>query len=73
VCALRERVDAGVCSPGAVNAHGLAGDASESALQMILDSVVMRLALPPGEWRAVVSDRHFQSSRHGDLSVICDR
>jgi hypothetical protein len=29
---------------------------------VILDRIAMRLALPPGEWRAVVRDDDFQPS-----------
>jgi hypothetical protein len=54
VRALRERVDACVCSSGAVNANRSASDALERALEIILNSIAVRLALPPGERRAVV-------------------
>ena len=64
--ALRERVDAGVRSSSAVNAHSSAGEALKRALEMILHRVAMRLALPAGERRAIVSDDQFQSSRHTD-------
>ena len=72
VRALRERVNTGVRSSGAVNAHSLPVIALKGALEMILHRVAMRLALPAGEWCAVVSDDYFQSSRHGNL-VMSDR
>jgi hypothetical protein len=64
VGALRERVDAGVCSSGAVNAHRFAKDPLKRALHVILDSIAMRLALPTGELRAIVRDDEFQPSCH---------
>src|SRR5207244_2582858 len=70
VCALREGVYACVRSPGSVNAHWCSGDALKRALQMILDSVAMRLALPAGEWRAVISRDHFQPSGHCNLAIV---
>jgi hypothetical protein len=54
--ALRERVDACIRSSGAVNAHRLVKDPLKRALHMILDRIAVRLALPAGEWRAVVRD-----------------
>ena len=69
VRALRERVDACVCASGTMNAHRSASDASKRALQMILDRVAVRLALPSGEWRAVVSDNEFQPSCHSILVI----
>jgi hypothetical protein len=59
---LCEGVNTGVRSSGAVNAHRFASDALKSALEMILHRVAMRLALPAGERRAVISDDQFQSS-----------
>ena len=56
-------VNTGVRSSSAVNAHSSAGDALKRAFDVILHRVAMRLALPAGEWRAVVSDDQFQSSR----------
>jgi hypothetical protein len=64
VGALRERVDARVRSSGAVKARRLAKDALKCALQVILDSIAMRLALPTGERRAIVRDDEFQPSCH---------
>ena len=61
--ALRERVDTGVRSSSAVNARRLAKNALKRALQTILDGVAMRLALPAGEWSAVVRNDEFQPSR----------
>jgi hypothetical protein len=54
VRALCEGVNTGVRSSGTVNAHRSASDALKSALEMILHSVPVRLALPAGERRAVV-------------------
>jgi hypothetical protein len=42
-----------------VNAHTFAGDTRTRTLEMILHSVAMRLALPAGERRAVLSDGQF--------------
>ena len=63
VHALRERMNSGVCSSGPVHACRSAGHALKRALEMVLHRVRMRLALPAGERRAVVSDDQFQSSR----------
>jgi hypothetical protein len=57
-------VDAGVCSSGAVNAHRFAKDPLKRALHVILDSIAMRLALPTGEWSAIVRNIQLQPSRH---------
>jgi len=62
-------VDACVCASGTMNAHRSASDALEHALQMILDRVAVRLALPSGEWRTVVSDNEFQPSCHSILVI----
>jgi len=59
MCTLCKRVNTGVRSSGAVNAHNRAGDALKRALEMILHRVAVRLALPAGERRAVVSDDEF--------------
>jgi hypothetical protein len=56
VRALCEGVNTGVRTSGAVNTHSSASDALKSALEMILHRVPVRLALPPGERRAVVRD-----------------
>ena len=64
--ALRECMDAGVRSSGAVNARRLAKNAFKRALDVILDGVAMRLTLPAGEWSAVVCDDEFQPTRHGN-------
>jgi hypothetical protein len=60
--ALCQRVNTGVRSPRAVNTHSYATDALKRALEVILYRVPMRLALPAGEPRAVISDDQFQSS-----------
>jgi hypothetical protein len=52
-------MDACIRSSGAVNTHWPASDALKGALEMILDRVAMRLTLPAGERRAVISDYHF--------------
>jgi hypothetical protein len=69
VGALRECVNAGVCSSGAVNAHRFAKDPLKRALHVILDSIAMRLALPTAEWGAVVRDDEFQPSCHSILVI----
>ena len=65
--ALSESVNSGVRSSRAVNAHNSASDAFKRALEVILYRVAMRLALPAGERRTVVSDDEFQSARHGNV------
>jgi hypothetical protein len=57
--ALCECVDPGICSSGAVNARRLAKDTLKRALQVILDGIAMRLALPTGEQRAIVCNNEF--------------
>jgi hypothetical protein len=52
----------GVRSSRAVNGHSPTGDALKRALEVILYRIAMRLALPAGEWCAVVSDDEFQPS-----------
>jgi hypothetical protein len=56
---LREGVYACIRSSGSVNAHTLAADALKRALQMILNGIAMRLALPAGKRRAIISDVYF--------------
>jgi hypothetical protein len=51
---LCEGVNTGVRSSGTVNADRSSSDPLKSALEMILHSVPVRLALPAGERRAVV-------------------
>jgi hypothetical protein len=57
-------VNTGVRSSSAVNAHSSAGDALKRAFDVILHRVAMRLALPAGEWRAVVRNDELESTRH---------
>ena len=59
MCALREGVDACVRPPGPVNAHRRSGDALKRAFEMILNGIAVRLTLPAGKRRAVVSDDYF--------------
>jgi hypothetical protein len=59
VCALREAMGARVRSSGPVNARGSSADELKCAFQMILNSFAVRLALPAGEWRAVISYDEF--------------
>jgi hypothetical protein len=56
VRALCEGVNTCVRASGTVNTHNSTSDALESAVEMILHRVPVRLALPTGERRAVVSD-----------------
>jgi hypothetical protein len=42
-----------------VNARWRAGDAAKRAFEMILNSIAMRLALPAGEFCAVVRNDEF--------------
>jgi hypothetical protein len=55
-------MNTGVRPSRGVNAHNSTGDAFKRAFEMILHRVAMRLALPAGEWRAVISDDQFQPS-----------
>jgi hypothetical protein len=66
VRALREGVNTSVRSSSAMNALNSASDAFKRALEVILHCVAMRLALPAGERRAIISNDQFQSSRHSD-------
>jgi hypothetical protein len=59
VRALRECVNARVRSSGAVNAHRIAKNPPKRTLQVVLDRIAMRLALPTGERRTIVSDDKF--------------
>jgi hypothetical protein len=65
--ALRESVDSGIRSPGALNAEGLAADTLECALNIVLNRIAMGLALPSRKVRSVVGDNQFQPSRHPNL------
>src|SRR5438093_9069036 len=67
--ALRECMDTGVRSSGAMNARRLAKDALKRALHEVLDRVAMRLALPTGERRTVIRDDEFQPSCHSMLVI----
>jgi hypothetical protein len=67
---LCEGVNTGIRSSSAVNAHNIAGDSLKRALDVILDRVAMRLALPASERRAVISDDQFQSPRHGEFTEV---
>jgi len=55
-------VNSSIRSSCAVNSHNFASDSLKRALEEILHCVAMRLTLPAGEWRAVVSDNELQSS-----------
>jgi hypothetical protein len=68
--ALCESVDSSIRSSGSVNAHRLAADALERALEVILNRVAMCLALPTCKLRSVVGNDQFQASRHGLDLVI---
>jgi len=48
-------MNACIRASGSVNMHGHAADALKGVLEMILDRVAMRLTLPAGERRAVIS------------------
>jgi len=67
MCALRQSVDSGICSPGPENANEFAADTLECALNMILNRIAMGLTLPARELRSVVGDNQFQPSRHPNL------
>jgi hypothetical protein len=55
VRALREGVDTRIRPARAVDANGLAGNASERGFDVILHAVPIWLALPSGERRPIVS------------------
>src|SRR5919198_209347 len=61
--ALCDGVNTSVGSSSTMNAHSDAGDTFKGVLKMILYRFAMRLTLPAGEPRAVVSGGQFQSSR----------
>jgi hypothetical protein len=52
-------MDACIGASSSVHAHRRSGDLLKRALQMILDRVAMRLALPSRERCAIVSDNEF--------------
>ena len=56
MCALRKGVNSSIRSSCAVNSHNFASDSLKRSLEVILHCVTVRLALPTGEWRTVVSD-----------------
>src|SRR5438445_9871758 len=62
--ALRERVHSGVGPTSAVDPDALTSDTLKGALEMILNRVAMRLALPSRKLASVVRDDQFQASRH---------
>src|SRR6266446_8897307 len=64
MCALRERVNCGVGSTSAVDPDALTADTLEGALEMILNRIAMRLALPSRKLTSVVSNDQFQALRH---------
>jgi hypothetical protein len=59
VRALRQSVNTGVGSSGAMNADNFVTNALKSAFEMILHRVAMRLALPTSKRGAVISDNQF--------------
>jgi hypothetical protein len=56
MCTLPVRMNSGVGSTGSMDTHAMAADAPESALEMILNGVSVRLALPSREWSSIVSN-----------------
>ena len=70
---LVQRVDAGIGPPRAMNAHVSPRNSGESLLQMILDRVSARLALPAGKGRSVVGDGEFQPIWHLLWRRLIDR
>jgi hypothetical protein len=61
VRALRQGVNTGVGTSRTVDAYNSARDAPKRALEMILHSVAMRLALPAGERCTVISNKEPQT------------
>src|SRR5215831_5518665 len=62
VCALGERVNAGIGPTGPVDPGNLSRYSCERRFELILNRVLLRLALPPGKGRAVVGDNQFQTT-----------
>ena len=54
--ALRKRVDPCIRATSSVHAHLLAANEPKRRLHVILNPVPIRLALPAGERRAIISD-----------------
>jgi len=62
--ALTEGVDASVSSAGAVHPDRFARDFCQCPLQMILNSVAVKLALPTGKVRSIVRDHQLEPLTH---------
>ena len=62
--ALSQRVNSGIGSSSTMDANALACYALESTLELILNGVLMRLALPSAEAGSVVGNNQFQPIRH---------
>ena len=58
---LSESVNSGICTPSPVQFHRCCKDLRKSALQMILNSVLVWLTLPSAEWLAVIRDGELQT------------
>src|ERR1043166_1824702 len=62
--ALGQSMDARVGSPGAMDPDGRGTDGLKSLLQLVLDRVSIRLALPAGKRGAVVGNNELEPGRH---------
>ena len=62
-------MDAGIGPAGAVNTRALASHLTKSALNMILNRVAVRLALPARKLASVVGDDQLQPPRHPDFTL----
>ena len=69
VSALGQRMNASVGSPGSVNAKASSACTLESAFEIILDRILMRLALPTGKRSTVVGNDQFQPLRHSKFTA----
>src|SRR5438045_9291311 len=70
MCALAERVHAGISSSRAMNANARAANFVEGALETILHGVAMGLTLPAGKMTAVVGNNQFQPPRHSVSATL---
>jgi len=56
MCALRERMDAGIGPSGAVHPDARPADFLKRVFQFVLNRVAMSLTLPTGERRTVIGN-----------------
>ena len=58
---LSEGMNSGIRSSGSVQFNRRRHDLRESSLQVILDSVLIWLTLPPAKWSTVIGDGQLQA------------